>query len=167
MGGGGTAATWANSINADSPHPRGLGKALFGGSCGRRLSRRGRLIGSPSPAVPRPSGPSFRAFYILPYALPALPGAGNARNFVCGRFLFSQFRAVKDSNPALPGAGNARQNFGGRFLRQIMNHKRLHKPSENARKLFAGIFLRSAGRIEMDKRSWTRIVTWPRARLPD
>ena len=35
-----------------------------------------------------------------------------------------------------------------------MNHKHLHKPSENARNIFADIFLGSAGRMETNKKSW-------------
>ena len=93
--GGGTQPTWANSINPDSPHPRGLvgmptWKGVFGGFCKRRHGRRGRLIGSPEPYVPRLAGLSFRAYY---FSYPTLSLPSRAQETIAN--ILAGFSRVK------------------------------------------------------------------------
>ena len=61
------------------------------------------------------------------------------------------FCVLNHNLPARPGAGNARQFVGGRFLCK-MNHKLQYKLSENAREIFAGIFVELETRMELSER---------------
>ena len=149
----GSQATLANSINPDSPHPRGLvgmptWKGVFGGFCGAK-ARSSRETHWESRAV---SAPTIRTifqgvvFISPPPSLPSRAQETLAILFATVSWLY--FIGRKGSNPARPDAGNARQNFWRAVPAYGRESQTLPGPSENARKIIAVIFLGPAGRMK-------------------